>query len=63
MLRLCIDGDLLVNIFTPEQRERYNLEKLWANGEELDVSDCILGPENKQVEKVESEESLDNWVD
>ncbi len=25
-------GDIIVNVFTPEQREKYNLEKLWGDG-------------------------------
>jgi ribosome-associated protein len=30
-------GDIIVNIFTKEQRERYNLEKIWADGSYLDI--------------------------
>ena len=26
-------GDIIVNVFSKEQRERYNLEKLWGDGE------------------------------
>ena len=25
-------GDIIVNIFSPEQRQRYHLEKLWGDG-------------------------------
>ncbi len=30
-------GDIIVNIFTKEQRDRYNLEKIWADGSHLDI--------------------------
>ena len=30
--------DVIVHVFTPDQREHYNLEKLWADGEEMDLS-------------------------
>ena len=26
-------GDIIVNVFSKEQREKYNLEKLWGDGE------------------------------
>ena len=30
-------GDLIVNIFSLEQRSRYNLEKIWGDGIFLDI--------------------------
>ena len=33
--------DFLVNIFTKDAREFYNLEKLWADGEELDLNEVL----------------------
>ena len=31
-------GSVLVHVFTPEARERYRLEKLWADAPELELS-------------------------
>lgn len=31
-------GDLVVHLFTPELRERYELEKLWKEGTVIDVA-------------------------
>lgn len=33
--------DVIVNIFSDEAREFYDLERLWADGEELDISSII----------------------
>ncbi len=33
--------DVIIHIFTPDQRENYNLEKLWADGEEMDLSEIV----------------------
>ena len=34
-------GDVVVHVFTPRDREYYNLERLWQDGEEIDISDII----------------------
>ncbi|MBR0537766.1 MAG: ribosome silencing factor [Clostridia bacterium] len=33
--------DVIVHVFTPDQRENYSLEKLWADGEEVDISELV----------------------
>lgn len=33
--------DVVVHIFTPRDREYYNLERLWQDAEEIDISDII----------------------
>ena len=34
-------SDVVVHVFTPNDREYYNLERLWQDGEELDISSLI----------------------
>lgn len=31
-------GNVVVHVFTPDQRENFNLEKLWQDAEEMDIS-------------------------
>lgn len=35
-------GDIVVHIFTRDQRDFYNLERLWQDGDEIDIS-AMLG--------------------
>lgn len=35
-------GDIVVHVFYTQTREHYNLERLWADGEELDISPYIV---------------------
>lgn len=30
-------GDVIVHVFTPDAREHYNIEKLWADAEEISI--------------------------
>ena len=32
-------GDIIVNLFTKEMREKYNLEKIWGDCESIEVED------------------------
>ena len=34
-------SDVVVHVFTPRDREYYNLERLWQDGEEMDISSLI----------------------
>ena len=35
-------GTIVVHVFTEEAREFYNLERLWADAENVDISDIII---------------------
>lgn len=32
-------SDIMVHVFSRDQREFYNLERLWSDGEEIDISE------------------------
>ena len=34
-------GDIIVHVFSRDQRDFYNLERLWRDGEEIDISSMI----------------------
>ena len=34
-------GNVMIHIFTAEAREFYNLDRLWQDGENIDISDII----------------------
>ena len=34
-------NDIVVHVFTPRDRDYYNLERLWQDGEEMDISSLI----------------------
>jgi ribosome-associated protein len=34
-------GNVVVHVFTPDQRENFNLEKLWQDAERVDISKWI----------------------
>ena len=36
---LCDYGDIIVNIFMEEQREKYQLDKIWGDGDFIDFED------------------------
>ena len=35
-------GSLVVHVFTQEAREFYSLERLWADAENVDISDIVI---------------------
>ena len=35
-------GSIVVHVFTQEAREFYALERLWADAEEIDISDIVI---------------------
>ena len=35
-------GSIVVHVFTQEAREFYSLERLWADAEEINISDMII---------------------
>lgn len=35
-------GNVIVHIFQPTAREFYKIEKLWADGEQVDLSDILM---------------------
>ena len=35
--------DVIVHVFCGEQREFYSLERLWADGQPVDLSDVVTG--------------------
>ena len=35
-------GSIVVHVFTEEAREFYSLERLWADAEDVDISDIII---------------------
>ncbi len=36
-------GSIVVHVFTEEAREFYNLERIWADAENVDLKDIIIG--------------------
>ncbi len=40
-------GSVIVHVFTRDQREFYGLEKMWADGEEIDCNDFLTNSEGE----------------
>lgn len=34
--------DVIIHVFSEEAREYYDLDKMWADGEEVDISDVVV---------------------
>ena len=37
-------GAVVIHVFTPEAREFYSLERLWADGEKIELKDILTEP-------------------
>ena len=37
-------GAVVIHVFTPEAREFYGLERLWADGEKIELKDIVTEP-------------------
>lgn len=44
--------DIMVHIFTPENRQKYALENLWKDAEELSLKKVFAAPEKKAAKTV-----------
>ncbi|MBW8781796.1 MAG: ribosome silencing factor [Verrucomicrobia bacterium] len=43
---------IMMHVFTPEQRENYALEKLWKDAKDIDLPTLLTEPKTKPVRKV-----------
>lgn len=56
-------GDLMIHVFSPEQRKNYNMEDLWRRGEILDISDCLVGPGGDDADEDRAvDDEDDDWL-
>jgi ribosome-associated protein len=55
-------GDLMVHIFSPEQRDSYDMESLWRKGERLDISDCLVTGPAGVIGAVDVDNEDDDWL-
>lgn len=54
---VCLDFDsIVVNVFSPEERAFYGLEKFWSGGQQLDLSEVI------SPAKADPAEAVDEWA-
>jgi ribosome-associated protein len=54
---VCLDFDsIVVNVFSPEERAFYGLEKFWSGGQKLDLSGVI------PPQKAAAAEPVDDWA-
>ena len=41
-------GEVIVHVFTPEAREFYDLDHMWADGEEVDITEYLASLEESE---------------
>lgn len=41
-------GEVIVHVFTPEAREFYDLDHMWADGEEMDITEYLAALEESE---------------
>eukprot|EP00967_Tisochrysis_lutea_P151382 scaffold294377_cov27-Tisochrysis_lutea.AAC.1 len=57
---VCLDYDsIVVNVFSPEEREFYGIEKFWSAGQQLDLSDLVSPPASAGEAEFENSWTLD----
>ena len=64
----CIDfGDVIVNVMTPSSREFYNIDEIWKNAEQVDLSDVVSpeGPDDllDDEDLFDEEDDLEDFWD
>ena len=64
----CIDfGDVIVNVMTPASREFYNIDEIWKNAEQVDLSDVVSpeGPDDllDDEDLFDDEDDLEDFWD
>jgi len=64
-------GDVLVNVFLPDQRKFYNLENLWKDGQVVDIKPWLSkgvrefdddAIDADRADNQDKDDSLDDWI-
>ena len=64
----CIDfGDVIVNVMTPSSREFFNIDEIWKNAEQVDLSEVVSpeGPDDllDDEDLFDEEDDLEDFWD